>query len=294
MHSPFVKPASRRALRQYAAAVALDRCGGCARRAERRAAAFRMGARLRTARGGRAGGGDVFLDLRVEYVRGDAARSAHARNLPAFPRRLAPDGAEAVVDARDFISRFAPWPMAPKLTLRVTNTTDRASAGNCRCHSVLESRPGAGDEPVDAAAAQPGVRRSDGAGDQLLPFGGGTRAARFTRAAFQHPVPRGGRAGIRWRTFRFSNKWPTAGDDATAGLLVRASEDGLWVTGIAWADFLSVQGHNPWSCLHVGVRVGPLQPGGSRTIRGRLYLFPGTKEECVAGFRRDFPAPPQP
>jgi hypothetical protein len=88
----------------------------------------------------------------------------------------------------------------------------------------------------------------------------------------------------------FSNKWPTSDDDATAGLIVRESEDGRWVTGIAWEDFLSVQAHNPWSCVHVCVRVGALQPGESRTIRGRLYLFAGDKEECAVRFRRDFPS----
>lgn len=88
--------------------------------------------------------------------------------------------------------------------------------------------------------------------------------------------------------FAFSQKWPTSGDDAVAGLLVRESEDGRWVTGVAWADFLSVQGHNPWSCLHACARIGALKPDESRTVRGRLYLFRGTKEDCLARFEKDF------
>jgi hypothetical protein len=89
--------------------------------------------------------------------------------------------------------------------------------------------------------------------------------------------------------FAFSHKWPTSDDNAVAGLIVRESEDGHWVTDIEWEEFLSVQGHNPWSCMHAGVRVGALQPGESRTVRGRLYLFRGTREECADRFRRDFP-----
>ena len=90
--------------------------------------------------------------------------------------------------------------------------------------------------------------------------------------------------------FQFAYKWPISGDDATAGLLVRESEDGAWVTGIAWEDFLSVQGHNPWHCLHACVRLGALLPGESRTLRGRLYLFRGNRYDCLQRFQREFSA----
>jgi len=79
--------------------------------------------------------------------------------------------------------------------------------------------------------------------------------------------------------------------NAAAGLLVRESEDGRWVTGIAWDDYLSVQGHNPWSCMHACIRVGPLKPKKSKTVRGKLYLLPGTRQECLARFREDFHIP---
>jgi hypothetical protein len=85
--------------------------------------------------------------------------------------------------------------------------------------------------------------------------------------------------------FVFSHKWPTADEDATSGLLVRESVDGKWVTGIAWEDFLSAQGHNPWNCMHLGVRVGPLSPNASKTIRGKIFLLPGSKEACLDKFQ---------
>jgi len=89
--------------------------------------------------------------------------------------------------------------------------------------------------------------------------------------------------------FVFSEKWPTSDRDAYAGLLIRESQDRQWTMGIAWESFLSIQGHNPWNCMHLSVRVGPLKPGQSRTIRGRIYLIKGSKADCLHRFERDFP-----
>ena len=83
----------------------------------------------------------------------------------------------------------------------------------------------------------------------------------------------------------FSYKWPTSQEDARAGLLVRESIDSRWVTGIGWDRFLSAQGHNPWSCMHLAIQVGPLLPGESRSINGRIYLFRGRRDECFRAIR---------
>jgi len=88
--------------------------------------------------------------------------------------------------------------------------------------------------------------------------------------------------------FKFSHKWPTSEKNATAAVMIRESEDKKWAAGIAWQDFLSAQGHNPWKCIHLAVRVGPLKKGRSRTILGRIYLFKGTKEKCLEKFQKDF------
>ena len=88
--------------------------------------------------------------------------------------------------------------------------------------------------------------------------------------------------------FVFSEKWPTSERDAYAGLMVRESKDKQWVMGIAWESFLSAQGHNPWKCMHLSIRVGPLKKGEQKTIRGKIYLFKGSKEDCLACFENDF------
>ena len=89
-------------------------------------------------------------------------------------------------------------------------------------------------------------------------------------------------------TFVFSKKWPTSEVNAAEGLIVRESGDGTWVTGIAWEDFLSAQGHNPWQCMHLSVRVGPLKRGESRTTRGKIYLFRGDREACFKRYVAEF------
>jgi hypothetical protein len=85
-------------------------------------------------------------------------------------------------------------------------------------------------------------------------------------------------------------RWETSATLAHAGLMVRESIDGTWVAGVAWEDFLSAQGHNPYRCMHLAVHIGPLAPSESRTIRGKIYLFRGSKVDCYSRFREDFPS----
>jgi len=80
-------------------------------------------------------------------------------------------------------------------------------------------------------------------------------------------------------------KWPISPINAREGVLIRESEDGEWIAGIGWEDVLFVQGHNEWKCMHVCVRVGPLAPGESKTIRGRIWLRRGGREEAFREFK---------
>ena len=69
---------------------------------------------------------------------------------------------------------------------------------------------------------------------------------------------------------------------------MRESSDSKWVTGVAWDRFLSCQGHNPWECMHLSTRVGPLKRGQSRELRGHIYLLPGNKEDLLEAWQDDF------
>jgi hypothetical protein len=85
--------------------------------------------------------------------------------------------------------------------------------------------------------------------------------------------------------YSWSSKWPRS--DAVDGLIIRESTDGRWVTGIAWDPFLAAQGHNPWECMHLSVRVGPLKRGETRTVKGRVYLFEGKKEDLLKRHQKE-------
>ena len=82
--------------------------------------------------------------------------------------------------------------------------------------------------------------------------------------------------------YPWSDKWPASQTEARHGLLARESSDSRWVTGITWDRFLSVQGNNPWSCMHAAARIGPLAAKETRNVHGRIYLLPGTKEDILA------------
>lgn len=88
--------------------------------------------------------------------------------------------------------------------------------------------------------------------------------------------------------FPWKDKWPTAERDAVAPLIVRAAEDGDWAGGIAWEDSISAQGHNPWNCMHLSVKVGPLPAGVSQTIEGKLYLIQDDADAVRERYERDF------
>ena len=88
--------------------------------------------------------------------------------------------------------------------------------------------------------------------------------------------------------YAWSAKWPKSQVDAIEGLIIRESTDNRWVTGIAWERFLSAQGHNPWECMHLSINVGPLARNKTRVVRGKIYLFEGSKDDVLSRYQRDF------
>ena len=67
---------------------------------------------------------------------------------------------------------------------------------------------------------------------------------------------------------------------------IRESTDATWVTGIAWNRFLSAQGHNPWECMHLSARVGPLEPLQTRRVMGRIWLLKGNKDDLLSRYQQ--------
>jgi len=231
---------------------------------------------------------DMFLWFYEWNMFEAMAPGQHTHGTYKLERSLDPAGrtAEIVSPALRLSARVVPD--GAELTVTITNRTAHswpAIAGIIPCWNpgqVRDTNPSS-PRPLNVNFSDPERRQSyyvSAAG--LTPLV--NREIHFN-ARLPPAVDRASAEG----TFVFSSKWPTSQENATSGLLVRESEDGQWVTGIGWEDFLSTQGHNPWSCLHACIRVGPLQPGDSRTVRGRLFLFRGTKQDCLARFRTAFP-----
>ncbi len=216
----------------------------------------------------------------------------HTHGTYQLDRKINPAGTEAAIESPAVALTVRTLPGGAELSVRITNRTDYVwpeIAGVIPCWNpgqVAGTNPSS-PLPLNTNFSDPGRNKTfflSAAG--LTPLD--SRAIHFNsryRSAVDRVAPNG--------TFPFSYKWPTSDVNATAGLLVRESEDGRWVTGVGWEDTLSVQGHNPWSCMHACIRAGALKPGESRTIRGRLYLFQGKKEDVVAQFTKDFPVVPQ-
>ncbi len=113
-------------------------------------------------------------------------------------------------------------------------------------------------------------------------------AGQFPREIhFDHQCHQGLEARHRERSdgaFVFAEKWPVSDRHAHQGLMVREADQGRYSMGIAWDSFLSAQGHNPWNCMHLSIRVGPLSRGEKKRIGGRIYLLEGCKEDCLQAF----------
>lgn len=84
------------------------------------------------------------------------------------------------------------------------------------------------------------------------------------------------------------NPRPLSGVVPSNGLIGCVSSDRRWLFATAW---------EPWQelfqgvarCLHSDFRIGGLQPGETKVIRGRWYLLPNDPDALLEQYRRDFP-----
>jgi hypothetical protein len=73
------------------------------------------------------------------------------------------------------------------------------------------------------------------------------------------------------------------------GLITRVNPDRTWVCGIYWERSSHVSVHHPADCLHSIVNIGGIPPHAQRTVRGKIYWFPGTLQDLLISWQRDFP-----
>ena len=71
------------------------------------------------------------------------------------------------------------------------------------------------------------------------------------------------------------------------GLTGCYSADEKMILAVAWQPYQEIfQG--VITCIHNDFRIGGLQPGETKTIRGRLYLVPADEEALIRRYRKDF------
>jgi hypothetical protein len=206
----------------------------------------------------------------------------HTLGSHSLPLAIDETGGSATIHSPELTLEMTAAVDGVDLLLTVRNLSDRdwpAIAGIIPCFN-----PGfnpAAPRPADRSTAFLNT-------DTFFLAAGGLERLEHREIHFNHTLRDEVDARALSRPLVFSSKWPLSESDATGGLLIRESTDRRWVTAIVWEDFLSAQGHNPWDCMHLGVRVGPLAAGGSKRIRGRIYLLPGDRDEILERVRRDF------
>jgi hypothetical protein len=215
----------------------------------------------------------------------------HTAGNREFLSEVDPDGTKAMLSSPALRLTARTVPGGADLSLQVTNLSGRdwpELAGIIPCWSPGQLEAGASLKPASFFHAPKTPQFDDRERIHTFFFSPSGLAGLASRAIHFNSVLRAKvDAASDHGRFAFSGKWPTADVDANAGILIRESVDREWVTGVGWTDYLSVQGHNPWNCMHVSVRVGPLKQKESKTVRGRLYLFRGTTSDCLARFMKD-------
>lgn len=74
------------------------------------------------------------------------------------------------------------------------------------------------------------------------------------------------------------------------GLTGCYSADEKMILAVAWEPYQEIfQG--VITCMHNDFRIGGLNPGETKIIRGRMYIVPADELQLLARFRKDFPRP---
>jgi hypothetical protein len=74
------------------------------------------------------------------------------------------------------------------------------------------------------------------------------------------------------------------------GLIGCFSADDKWILAMAWEPYQELfQG--VITCLHSDFRLGGLQPGETKRVRGKIYILPNDVPALLRRYARDFPQP---
>ena len=96
---------------------------------------------------------------------------------------------------------------------------------------------------------------------------------------------REGRTPIEW-------EWWTNGPETfDYPFIAVQSKDGKFTTALGFeaAEWASINAGDKNACYHLFPFFGDLKPGKSSTVRGCFYLTPGTPEDVLKQFKKDYP-----
>ena len=84
------------------------------------------------------------------------------------------------------------------------------------------------------------------------------------------------------------NPRPLSDEVPSNGLIGCFSGDGKWIMATAFEPYQELfQG--VIRCLHSDFRIGGLEAGGTKRVRGKIYLVPADVEALLERYREDFP-----
>lgn len=84
------------------------------------------------------------------------------------------------------------------------------------------------------------------------------------------------------------NPRPLSPEVPSNGLIGCVSSDKKWLLATAWEPYQELfQG--VIRCLHSDFRIGGLDPGETKTIKGSIYLMPNNSEDLLRRYQADFP-----
>ena len=164
-------------------------------------------------------------------------KGIHTSGSHLFKREVSKDGNRAVIRAPDMTLTMKAGKDSVELSLEIKNRTDHpwpAIAGIIPCFN-----PGA---PKGQAKRFSIAKLNPQLDNRNTWYFGGDGLSKLDKREihFNSALRKQIDAASTDGTHPFSFKWPTSEKNAHAGLLIRESTDGHWVTGIAWCCRLLV------------------------------------------------------
>jgi len=222
------------------------------------------------------------------------ANAAAIKGFPA-PARIVSTGEDALKLSAE--SPVARWDMVMRavddgveLTLTVRNVSDRAWPAIAAVEACVSPRwPNKDGQPVrfvrregdTSQTVQPLSDRDSRTRTHILVDGRLELLKEMGICFRDDETYRAVSADENWMSTWWNKTYPPDPRHPGKGVLIRRDEATGWVMSFAWSEWTQLKTHDLYDCLHVAPRLGPLAPGESKTIHGKIGLFHGSMDESL-------------